>query len=119
MKRDMDLIRALLLKAEAELPGNWTENWGDHSADEACYHLALLIEAGLLDGNVTETEYQQIPFVMMNRLTWEGHDFLDRAKNENIWNKAKTKIKEVGGSVSIELMKKVLDSVITQQLGMT
>jgi hypothetical protein len=42
---------------------------------------------------------------MLKRLTWEGHEFLDKAKNEKVWNKAKSIIKEKGISLSLDALK--------------
>ena len=45
------------------------------------------------------------------RLTWEGHDFLDAAEVDTIWNKAKEELKKKGGLFSIEILKKILSKL--------
>jgi Hypothetical protein (DUF2513) len=87
MKRNMDLIRELLLRLES-LPMRTGEvmlfSPGDkeiaipgYSDDKITYHLSLLREGGLiecpgsqpLDGSVT-----------FRSLTWHGHDLLDAVR---------------------------------------
>lgn len=64
MKRDLDLIRRVLLDIEAsegEAPREI--RLGDVSDDEINYHLALMIEAGLLQGQVSRTLGPGVPRV--------------------------------------------------------
>ena len=51
MKRDMELIRLLLLQVEAGTP---PAELSEYSKDEKVYHAVLLIERGLVDGGVLE-----------------------------------------------------------------
>ena len=62
MKRDMDLLRELLPKLEAKpLDGNlWSVDVEelsitDHTYEEVAYHMVLLIDGGLLDGQREQT----------------------------------------------------------------
>jgi hypothetical protein len=45
-------------------------------------------------------------------LTWEGHEFLDATKNETVWNKTKQLIADKGGSISIEVLKALLQQLL-------
>jgi hypothetical protein len=38
----------------------------------------------------------------VSRLTWEGHEFLDAARDEKRWKKAMSTVKEKGGTITIE-----------------
>jgi len=41
-------------------------------------------------------------------LTWDGHEFLDAARNPSLWERAKcTALKQTGG-LSLEVLKSVL-----------
>ncbi|MBZ5679925.1 MAG: DUF2513 domain-containing protein [Acidobacteriia bacterium] len=76
MKRDMDLIRELLLLIETdpkfdgttEFCFNTPEEMGitNHSTEEVAYHLAQLIEAGFVKGAVTMV----CPMQIIRGLTW-------------------------------------------------
>jgi hypothetical protein len=84
MKRDMSLIRLLLLRLERDEEVELSA----YSEDQVIYHSALAVEAGLLDGAI-RTDQQGYPNgVASIRLTWKGHDFLDAARNESVWKKA-------------------------------
>jgi hypothetical protein len=90
MKRDLDLIRTILLKVEEDetLTGSVrSANPGDlgitdHTDAEVTYHSVLLIEAGFLAGNI-EIAGQ----VLIFRLTWQGHEFLESVRNPETWQK--------------------------------
>ena len=38
-------------------------------------------------------------------LTWEGHEFLDAARDESIWEKALGKLNKKGLPITLELLK--------------
>ena len=82
MKRDMDLIRLLLLEKE----GEESIALSKYSADQKNYHLALLIEANLLEGKVHySSAMKDIPDkIWIKRITWDGHEFLDKARNDTL-----------------------------------
>jgi Hypothetical protein (DUF2513) len=78
MKRDLDLIRQILLKLEADEPCNLVEGVDEFTITK---HLGLLLEAGLIKGIAHETDQSSVYWVDVDRLTWSGHDFLDSARN--------------------------------------
>jgi hypothetical protein len=93
MKRDMELIRLLLLVYEGEEP---KPDFSDYSEDQQVYHSALLIEAKLVDGSILPDRYPR--GIVVLRLTWDGHEFLDAARNQSVWNRIRAKA--VGAGVS-------------------
>ncbi|MGI8966702.1 MAG: DUF2513 domain-containing protein [Limisphaerales bacterium] len=74
MKREMDLIRLLLLEVEGELP---KPNLESYTEEKQVYHMALLIDAGYVDGSVAQDSSGFPVGTNPIRLTWEGHEFLD------------------------------------------
>lgn len=122
MKRDMDLTRDLLLFIEAnpkmdgsrEFYFNETESMGfnEYSIDEISYHLALLVEAGFVDGAATSA----VPCTI-RRLTWEGHEFLDNIKNDDIWSKTKERISGLK-STALSVVAAIAESEIKKRLGL-
>lgn len=89
MKRDMDIVRALLLAEE----GSDEAALKDYSRQELAYNAVLMIDAKLVAGHAEPVIGEKYPSnYQIYRLTWAGHDFLDAARNETIWNKAKEKI---------------------------
>src|SRR5258708_1781099 len=116
MKRDMNLIRLLLLDVEGE------ESKPDLSAfgeSQQVYHSALLIEAGLVHGDIILDGEGQPTGTVAIRLTWAGHEFLDAARNETIWHKAGEKIKKSGVDVTISVLKEILEGLLKQSLGLS
>jgi hypothetical protein len=74
MKRDMDLIRAILLKVESDgkigIPG-------DHTDEEIADHVQQMREEGLVEGEVIKNR-EGIPcHAVITRLTSKGHEFLN------------------------------------------
>jgi len=116
MKRDMDLIRELLIGIEADqrLDGKrWIEpdaqdNFGvvgvsSHSAKEVAYHLEMLMDAGLIEGKCGLAEMPRV-----SKLTWQGHEFLDNIRDSGIWGKTKKRLEglpSVAFAVVVELAK--------------
>jgi len=97
MKRNMDLIRDILLVVEADDKGEgrWvTLNIDGVSDVVLTEHLFMMDEAGLIEGNNTSTlslrDYQ------VRRLAWLGHDFLDAIRDPEIWKRTKAGAKKAG-----------------------
>ncbi len=62
-----------------------------------------------------ESSYLGPAGVAVDPLTMAGHDFLEAARNENAWNKAKEAAKRVGG-VSADVFKEVLTCFIEAEV---
>ncbi len=120
MKRDMDLIRQLLLKIEGsetryaddlDIPG--------YSRQEIGYHLELLISATLINCDRVGWTFGGDFGAAVNGLTWEGHDFVEAIRSDSIWNRTKESIRDRGldvGSLPIELLKSVAIDRIKEML---
>ena len=110
----MDLIRQILLKEEGEEAVNLSE----YSQDQINYHIVLLIEAGFLEGKVIYSSRgrkfgDKIPDkTYVTRIAWAGHEFLDQARNNTTWEKAKQFVMDKGQSLSIDSIKIALGIVI-------
>jgi hypothetical protein len=115
MKRDMDLIRLLLLQTEGEEP---KPDLSAYTDEQQLYHSALLIEAGLVDGTIIENGTGFPASTTILRPTWAGHEFLDAARNETIWRKAGEHIKKSGVDVTLLLLQDILKQLAKQSLGL-
>jgi hypothetical protein len=109
MKRDMDLIRELMLKLES-LPMEYGDNVhiapgspvfevDGYSFDQMAYHLDLIVQAGFIERS------RSIPAIgiMFSGLSWSGHDFLDSVRSPAVWDKAKQTASAAGG-FTVELL---------------
>ena len=85
MKRDMDLIRKILFHIEEsnELDTRNIDISG-YEKNIVDYHIKLLNEAKLLNADILPPERGTIFIRTIGGLTWQGHDFLDAARNENV-----------------------------------
>ena len=115
MKRDIDLVRTILLAIEeddcATGHGFIRLNISGCPQEKVSYHVELLYEAGLVDAvnSSTLNNYQWFP----KRLTWEGHEFLDSARNKNLWEQAKKELEKIG-NFSFEVLKQILINLATR-----
>ena len=107
MKRDMDLIRAILQKVEL-----CDDPWGlhetldveGHTQNQVSYHIKLLHEAGLLVAReVSEMGTDGFRW-WPGSLTWAGQDFLDAVKDDSLWRKAKETVIKPGASFTFDLL---------------
>jgi hypothetical protein len=107
MKRDFELLRKLLLDIEgAEV------DFSPYTAEQILYHKALLLEAGLAEGpkpRYSSRKFSEIPIkVIIRKLSWEGHDFIDAIRDEGRWQKAKDWIREAGKILTLETLKEAV-----------
>lgn len=119
MKRDMELVRDLLLliennddRRELKIPDDWNR-------EVVAYHLKILDQAEYVKNNTKWADNQ--PMRLIASLTWDGHEFLDSIKNNNIWIKTKEGIKGKGfelGSVPIDVIKDYAKLQAKNLLGM-
>jgi Hypothetical protein (DUF2513) len=114
MKRDMDLIRKILLKVEesASLGGCKVELPG-HTGEELYYNAKLAEDAGLIEARFAPVSTD---FVVL-RLTYAGHEFLEAVRNDTTWAKAKETVVKNTGSLTVEGLKIVLSTLIRHALG--
>lgn len=105
MKRDVDLQRLILLFIEKHCPPQGGLN---KSVEIANYeevvinaHLELLIEDRLVDGKVLKGLGPEGSQVMVLRLTTLGHDAIDAARNDTLWQKAKKKVADSGVAITL------------------
>jgi len=109
----MDLIRALLLDTEGEEKpdlSRWTEQ-------QQVYHMGLLIEAGLVHGQIMEDSNGDIASTVTTRVTWDGHEFLDSARDDTVWRKVKEKLSVVGSNVALPILTAMLTDLTKKKLG--
>ena len=120
MKRDMGLVREILIYIEKQPPGKTiTQIEIESSCSDlptVIEHLSIMIEAGLLDGEVFGDDTQGWRF-MIQKITWEGHDFLNAVKNDNVWKKLLIIIKEHATDLTLDIIKELGKLYLKQELG--
>lgn len=118
MRRDLDLIRKILICLSEYEHGNFSSELTiDGFTDEQIgYHCFILKNAGLIRAFETTTSGSNGPTASPIGLTWEGHEFVDNAQDENVWKKVKNKIKKTSGTVSFSILTNILAEAIKEAL---
>lgn len=115
MKREMDLVRLILISAEnAEKEFNALSLVDtDITAEKVCFHVELLEQAGLLTAKTTRAYGGTPVLITVNGLTWSGYDYLDAIRSDTVWQKAKTAIRETVKDAPLSVIKEVCISIST------
>lgn len=121
MRRDLDLIRDILLRIESgkeydgarEFYYSKPEDMGltGCTAEEFHYHCTLLIEDGFIDGAATVVN------TVVRRLTSRGHDFLDDIRDPRVWDLVKIRLGGIPG-VALGVIGDLARSEIKRQLAL-
>jgi hypothetical protein len=114
----MELVRKLLLQCEAiDEPEAEPVDLSAYSQEKLMEHRHLVWQAGLARGSDGSSSMGYDAFI--DGLTWEGHDFLEAARNETLWRKAVDRIRSAGAAATIETFKLVLRKLSMEALGLT
>jgi hypothetical protein len=122
MKRELELVRKLLIFFDEKPGPEYVQIPPIPDYDEMTikYHLTLLYDAGYLRCEpVKSSTSDRVIYVLPFELTWNGHEFLEKIRNQHVWDEVIDNIKKHGYvSASVDFIKKLADAVIRKQLGM-
>ena len=140
MKRDLELIRNILLTLEADdfsqikrysvdsfIPDDLsTEIESDdprvnspymQEFNRISYHIELLLDEGFIEAEsipimrTTHNDY------IITRITSRGHNYLDSVRNDTVWNQTKAKLGDLASSVTLSTITDVAQTLVRQMLG--
>lgn len=113
MKRDMDLIRAILQRVEeADKSLSFNDlSFEGKTANEVGYHVDILIHHDFIDGNVERTWGGDYVAMNVVGLTWDGADFLEATGNNEVWSRAKEAVRNTVGSTTLSVIKATCEAV--------
>jgi DNA-binding transcriptional ArsR family regulator len=119
MKRDMDLVRQILLNFEApsqKHPRIGKINIDGYDRREIDYHVRLLYDAGL----ISRFDRPDLPVDANAALmmTWKGHDFLDAARDDTIWKNTLNRVGESVASVPFDVLVALLVQALRSAVGL-
>ena len=119
MKRDMDLIRDILLYIEksSDPDGVSGIEISGYNSHEITYHVNLLIQAGLITADVQTFSGGHIR-ISFAQLTWPGHEFLNATRDNTVWKKVKGEISEKGGSFTFDIVKALATEILSGRLNL-
>lgn len=120
MKRDMELIRKLVLALEDAPTGYAPDklNIEGYTSEQIGYHAYLMIDAGLATGNDASEFGSTSPEAMLTNLTWDGHEFAEAVRDESRWKNAMGIVREKGGSVTISVLTQILTGLMKGAFGL-
>lgn len=117
MRRDMSLIRQLLLLTEDR--GSDMHSWIEDTIiegfthEQISYHVWLLKDAGFVDAqdlsDMDEADFKP------KYLTWLGHEFLDAVREKDVWERT-LEVAKRGGTESVTAMWTIAKEVAKKKL---
>lgn len=121
MKRDMDLVRKILLVLEQHEHGYAPKQLEiEGCTDEQIhFHVWLMGDGGLLRVSDSSHGAGASPRAIPVSIVWEGYEFLEAAREDTMWEKAKSTISEAGVGLTIEMLKGVLGQLAKSAVGLT
>lgn len=111
----MDLIRKILFAIEDKINNvaEYNLEIEGYSMEQVAYHCSIMYDAGLLHDYKGLDGDGEIYSFGVGRLTWEGHEFLDKIRSDTTWNKTKDTIIKNGLPMVLDVMKNVATSIVT------
>jgi hypothetical protein len=120
MKRDLNLVRMILLDIESSPPGQPISGftYDGRSKAEILEHVELLLDANFIDGQMIPGNMGQPEGCMVMRMTWDGQEFLAKAKNDTVWKKVFAQAEEKGMSASLVVINGLLEAAAKKYVGL-
>lgn len=116
MKRNMDLIRRIVLETAELPPGETLDKLEGVAEHEFVAHVIWLQEAGLIKAEAQAGTGSFATYAIVSRLTWEGCEFADAVMNDGTWQKAKEVVLKPGISFTFDVLKDWLKAEIKEGL---
>ena len=121
MKRDMDLVRVILMRVEERTKTKMRDLLPDPDDEEErqrySYHIKMLVDERLLDGrafsSMKNTDWSDL------ELRWPGHEFLNTLRDPSVWEKTKEVSRKAGGGglqVMLEIGRTIIVEAAKEQL---
>lgn len=112
MNRDMEVVRGILLQVrDADHMNGVRAELEGVDQEVIRYHNILLHEAGLVEG-FDAGNISTGPNVVPTRLTWDGHEFIDNASNNEVWEKTKRAAGGASFSIFTSLMAEIMKKTV-------
>lgn len=94
MKRDMDLVRSVLMLVSEANGVVDAKTFVDDENDlqKVAYTIEIMDEAGLIDATVVKACGGVYVKASIERLTWSGNDFLASVSNSKVWSNVKAEL---------------------------
>ena len=122
MKRNWEIIRAILLELESSTTANSVLNATSlppYEEQAVAYNIRLLHQAGYIVANIRDssTGDGKIGIALARSLTNSGHELLDTIRNDTVWSKVQDKFKASGLEMTFDLVilagKKIMEAMLS------
>lgn len=87
--------------------------------EEVYEHILLLRDSNLAEVQDFGSTFSGPAGAAIIRLTMTGHDFLEAAQDETLWQKAMTVVNEKGGAVTVGVLTQILSTLLKQSFGLS
>ena len=125
MKRDLDLVRSILIYVEnaggeVDADDMATERW---PIETVAYHVRLMAHHGLVDvsQDFRDMNGDTIELAVAG-ITWDGQDYLDSLREPKVWDRVKKTLASTVGSTTLDVVRQtgsmVALAMVREGLGM-
>lgn len=114
MKRDMDLVREILIElSEANEPLDASVFVDDKRSYELIgFHFEIMDEAGLIIAKTASADMNPYYSARAIRLTWQGCEFLAATSSSKVWASVKKTIAKAATDAPLIVYKEVAQKII-------
>jgi len=125
MKRNFDLIRRIMVHVEKVPPNHFVDEVSlqylsdEYGQEIVLQHVKLLMEENFLKGKIHQNHNDVIDKIRITEITWKGHDFIEAAQDDSIWNKAKETVLKPTVSITFSLLLEWLKQEAKIKLGLS
>lgn len=114
MKRDMDLVRLILLKIEDEYHDTYIYGLTVEGYDlpTVAYHCDILHDAGYISYYEPFHADDELQEFKVGALTWAGNEYLEKIRDNSRWGKIKRSLIDKGLPFTIDMVKMIADAYI-------
>ena len=118
MKRDLDLIRDILLAIEASggpmyLPLKVSP---PRPPGEVALQVQLLKDAGYIVAEIFPIRKSLDMSGAIIRMTNSGYDYLDPVRDPKVWSQTKSVLEKIGGSAALEVVKDIAAKFMAEMI---
>jgi uncharacterized protein DUF2513 len=120
MKRDLDLVRRILLALEASPHGFAPATFTVPGYDQETigHHVWLMHQGGLLTAEEVTAQHDPSPIALPEAITWRGHEFLDTTRSDRVWRTLKAALKDKAISLPFSLIEALALKIAKQLAGL-
>lgn len=118
MQRNWELIRLILFEVESRPAGEIVDTIQIEGFDSPTIagHIRILLAKSLLVGKMHDTNCGAS--YLVTGMSWDGHDFLENARNDTIWKKVMAESKAKGTSMTMVVLNGLLTKAAQKYAGL-